>query len=163
MPYLVDGHNLLWAIHHHDEHFAPVDDRALCRLLARYGRSMHDRVELIYDGVGPPDKGAFYGHRNLQVSFAGEGSDADTLIEHRVQTCTQPKRLVVVSTDRRVRTAARRAKATSVPSVEFWMRVLERLNRKRAAPEPSGKRHGVSKQETRQWLKTFGLDNEGKL
>lgn len=158
MPYLVDGHNLLWAIHHHDEHFAPVDDRALCRLLARYGRSMHDTVELIFDGIGPPDKGAFYGHRNLQVHFAGEGTDADTVIEHKVQACTQPRRLMVVSTDRRVRAAARRVKARSIASVDFWITVLERLNRKRPAREPVGKRHGVSEQETQQWLKTFGLE-----
>ena len=135
-----------------------MDDRTLCRLLARYGRSLHDTVELIYDGIGPPDKGIFYGHRNLHVNFAGEGTDADTIIEHKIEACTQPKRLVVVSTDRRIRAAARKVKAQSIRSVDFWAMVLDRLNRKQPVREPGGKRHGVSEKETQQWLRDFGLE-----
>ena len=158
MPYLIDGYNLLWSIFKDDEHFEPVDDAGLVSTLSLYCQDMADYGEIVFDGIGPPNKRPFKQITRIDVAFSGQGIEADDVIEHRIAVCQSPKKLCVVSSDRRLRSAAQKAKAQSVRSDAFWTMVLKRLLRKRGPKEPSGKRHGVTDAETREWLKQFGLD-----
>ncbi|MCF7972340.1 MAG: NYN domain-containing protein [Phycisphaerae bacterium] len=158
MPYLIDGHNLLWSIFKNDEHFEPVDDVGLVSTVSLYCQDMGDHGEVIFDGIGPPNKRPFKQITQVNVVFAGQGIEADDVIEDQIALCRSPKKLYVVSSDRRVCRAAQKAKAQVVKSDEFWTLVLKRLLRRRGPKEPSGKRHGVTDAETRQWLKQFGLD-----
>ena len=94
----------------------------------------------------------------MDVAFSGQGIEADDLIEHRIDQCQSPKKLCVVSSDRRIRLAAQKVKAQVFRADEFWAMVLKRLLRRRGPREPLGKRHGVTDAETRAWLRQFGLD-----
>ncbi len=158
MPYLIDGNNLLGVIFGHDELFAPVTDAQLCGDISRYLVSRRDSGALVFDGTGPYNKAAFHGLRDLEVSFAGDGSDADSVIESKLHVSPHPKRVVVVSDDRRLRGAARTYRAQSLRCLDFWPRVVAFQTRRPAPPEPTGKRHGLSHRETEQWMDTFGLD-----
>ncbi len=158
MPYLIDGYNLLWSIFKNDEHFEPVDDAGLVSTLSLYCQDVSDFGEVVFDGIGPPNKRPFKQITQLDVIFSGQGIEADDVIEHKIATCRSPKKLCVVSSDRRVRYAGEKAKAQVIRSDEFWAMVLKRLLRKRGPKEPAGKRHGVTDSETREWLKQFGLE-----
>ena len=158
MPYLIDGHNLLWSIFKNDEHFEPVDDAGLVYTVSLYCQDIGDHAEVVFDGIGPPDKRPFKQIAQVNVIFTGQGIEADDVIEARIASCRSPKKLCVVSNDRRVRHAAQRAKAQLVKSDEFWTRVLKRLLRRRPPREPRAKRHGVTDAETREWLRQFGLE-----
>ncbi|HEC02684.1 MAG TPA: hypothetical protein ENI81_04015, partial [Phycisphaerales bacterium] len=103
------------------------------------------------------DKSGFDDVGNLEVVFAGLGADADTVIEDKISASTAPKRLTVVSSDRRLRKAALTRKCTSIKSEAFWEDVCRQLSRKRPAQEPAAKRQGLSESETNQWLDAFGL------
>jgi hypothetical protein len=154
---IIDGHNLLHVVHK-DENCNPVSDIGLCRIISMYLRQTGQSGEIIFDGTGPPDKSGFDNMNNLEIFFAGLGTDTDTVIEDKISASTAPKRLTIVSSDRRLRKAARARKATSVKSDVFWHNMQKQLSRKRLPKEPPEKRKGLTDGETSQWLDIFGLE-----
>ncbi len=158
MPYIIDGHNLLHAIAKAGYGDEPISDIALCRTLGRYLRIVRERGEIIFDGAGPPEKDQFDHVSNLEVFFVGRATDADTVIEDKINANTAPKRLTVVSSDRRVVRAARTRKASAIKSDAFWAEVIKELKRKRGTREPQEKQWGLTESETDQWLEFFGIE-----
>ncbi len=158
MPFIVDGYNLLWAIPKTGHSSDPVNDVQLCRILGRYFELIGDSGEIVFDGIGPPNKTGFDNIRKLEVFFTGIKVDADTVIEAKVKANTAPKRLTVISSDRRLRDAARARKARTVKSEAFWSDVQKQLSRKTTFKEPQQKQLGLNESETEQWLKFFELD-----
>jgi len=156
--FIIDGHNLLHSIHKEDPHSGPIRDVQLCWIVGRYLKQISQTGEIIFDGTGPRDKSGFDNISNLEVFFAGLGTDADTVIEDKIVVNTAPRRLTIVSSDRRLRKAARARKAISVKSDVFWNNIQKQLSRKKTAKEPAAKRRGISDGETKQWLEYFGLE-----
>ncbi len=157
MPFIVDGHNLLHLIQKASEDFGAITDVQLCRIIGEYLRQINEKGEVVFDGTGPRDKSGFDNISNLEVFFSGLRSDADTVIEDKIKASTAPRRLTIVSSDRRLRIAARKRKATVVKSQVFWDNVQKQLSRKPKAREPREKREGLNEGETELWLKIFDL------
>ena len=156
--FIIDGHNLLRAVQRSSEEFESISDVQLCQIVGRYLKLTGKNGEIVFDGTGPPDKSGFDNISNLEVFFAGLATDADTAIEDKIKASTAPKRLTVVSSDRRLRDAARARKAASVKSQVFWANLQKQLSRKRTIKEPPAKRQGLTESETEQWLKFFDLE-----
>lgn len=156
--FIIDGYNLLHAILNADESSGAINDVELCRVVGRYLKLTGQSGGMIFDGTGPPDKSGFDNVGNLEVIFTGRGSDADTVIEDKISASTAPKRLTIVSSDRRLRKAAHARRCTAMKSEAFWSDVQKELNRKRPAREPMAKRQGLSESETDQWLDVFGFE-----
>lgn len=155
---IVDGYNLLWVIHKAGDEPGEISDVQVCRLIGRYLELTGERGEIVFDGTGPPDKSGFDNIASLEVLFAGLGVDADSIIEDKIRANTAPRRLTVVSDDRRLRKAAKARKATALKSEDFWKRLHKQLNRKVLKREPTAKQTGLTESETKQWLKFFGLE-----
>jgi len=155
---IIDGHNLLHSIQQTGEDSEPISDVQLCRILSGYLKLIDEKGEIVFDGTGPRDKSGFDNISNLEVFFAGLGSDADTVIEDKIKASTAPRRLTVVSSDRRLRDAARARKATAVKSEVFWNNLRKQLRRKKTFKEPTAKRRGLTESETKQWLEFFGIE-----
>ena len=156
--FLIDGHNLLHSIQKDDPRSGPTSDVQLCHIIGSYLKLTGQSGEIIFDGIGPPDKSGFDSINNLEVFFSGLGTDTDTVIEDKIIANSAPRRLKIVSSDCRLRRAARARKATSVKSEAFWNNVQKQLSRKKTAKEPTAKRRGLSESETRQWLEIFDLE-----
>ncbi len=155
---IIDGHNLLHSIQKTNEDSGAVTAVRLCQVVGRYLKLMGEKGEIVFDGTGPRDKSGFDNINNLEVFFAGLSSDADTVIEDKIKANTAPRRLTVVSSDRRLRDAARVRKATSVKSDVFWNNLRRQLSQKKTFKEPTAKRRGLTESETKQWLEFFGLE-----
>jgi len=155
--FIIDGHNLLHTVYKLEGDSESISDVGLCRILGGYFKLTGEKGVMIFDGTGPPDKTGFDNISNLEVFFAGIRTDADTVIEDKISASTAPKGLTIVSSDRRLRAAARTRKATSMKSDVFWNDIQKQLNRKRPAKEPTEKRQGLNKGETEQWLEFFGF------
>jgi len=158
MPIIIDGHNLLWAIQTPGEDSHLLTDLRLCYIIGRYLKLIDETGEIVFDGKGPPDKSGFDNISNLEVLFAGLTTDADSVIEDKIRANTAPKRLKVVSSDRRVRDAARARKAETIKSDIFWNNLQKQLTTKKTIKEPTAKQLGLSEGETDQWLKFLGLE-----
>jgi predicted RNA-binding protein with PIN domain len=158
MPFVIDGNNLFWSVRDVPDVAEHNSDFQLCRLIGRYLRLVGETGQIIFDGAGPADKRGFESIENLDVFFAGAGRDADTAIEGKIKASSGARELVIVSSDRRLRRAARASGASAVKSEDFWVQLQKELKRKKTTKEPDGKRHGLTESETKQWLRFLGLD-----
>ncbi|MBN1972603.1 MAG: NYN domain-containing protein [Sedimentisphaerales bacterium] len=156
--YIIDGYNLLHTVIKTDESCETITDIQLCRIINNYFQITGQKGELVFDGTGPREKNAFENLSNLEVFFAGAGTDADTIIEDKIKADSAPKRLVIVSSDRRLRKAAHAKKSVSVKTDEFWTNLNKQLNKKRPIREPGAKRQGLTESETKKWLEIFGIE-----
>ena len=160
MPYLIDGNNLSFAL---DEMGLAVGREGLCKLLTLL-LPEDPKVHVVFDGPPPPA-----GHAQqidligIQVTYAHPHS-ADDLILESIAADSAPRRLNVISSDREIRTAARRRRCPSTSSQDFARKLLA-LHRAARQPEPTPdtepteKQTGLTDEQTRQWLDEFGLDD----
>jgi len=156
---IIDGDNLLWALREAFEEREIATEVELCRVLSRYFASTGEPGQVVFDGAGPADQSEFDKITNMEIVFAGFSHDADSVIEEKLKANTSPRRLTVVSSDRRLRRAAAVRKAAAVKSEEFWELVRRELGRKKPRrKEPEEKREGLTDGETDQWMEAFGLD-----
>lgn len=156
---IIDGDNLLWALRQTPEEREITTELELCRALRRYFARTGGPGQIVFDGAGPADRSAFDEIANPEIIFAGFNRDADSVIEEGLKVNASPRRVTVVSSDRRLRKAAALRKAAGMKSEDFWEQVRRELKRGRPRrPEPQEKREGLSEGETDQWMEAFGLD-----
>jgi len=159
MAFLIDGNNLLHAM----AEAGPELGRAgLCKdlgLLVRGGQ----RVHVVFDGPAPPGplarQIAAHAH-GATVTYAAPRT-ADEVIERLIAEDSAPRQLVVVSTDRRIRKAARRRRAKPIRSEEFARRLTEladEASRPRHPLEPPEKRAGLAPDQADEWLRVFDIE-----
>ena len=160
MFYIIDGYNLLHWINRRYEEDDSISDIAMCRIIGAYLYQIRENGRIVFDGIGPGEKVPFENVRNTEVIFSGERTDADTVIENQIAASSAPKNTTVVSSDRRLRDAARARKAVSLKSEQFWGEVLKQVNKKQGPKEPPAKRTGINSSEAELWLKEFGLDED---
>ncbi|MBU1260478.1 MAG: NYN domain-containing protein [Planctomycetes bacterium] len=155
---IIDGYNLLRAVQNLTEQSFNITDVQLCQIVAEYLYRIKKKGSVIFDGIGPRDKSGFNNLFNLEVVFSGTSHEADDVIEKLILENTAPKRLSVISSDRRLKTAAKKRKASAVGSVDFWGQVIKTLEKKKRTPaEPQSKFIGISEAETEYWLREFGF------
>lgn len=124
-----------------------VDDREACAYLA--GREPNAR-----DYAG--------------ILFAGRGREADWLIERLLERFGGSRRVTVVSSDKRLKRAASRAKARHVRSEDFLRDLAEDARRttrlpRAHRPKGLGDDTSLSRDEVALWAKQFGLAPDDPL
>ena len=154
---VIDGHNLLWAVHEMTGGSGISGEVALCHMISRYLKLASDVGLIVFDGTGPSDKSGFDNISNLEVLFSGLSTDADSVIESKVRANGMARGMTVVSSDRQLRRVSQTKKAAVVKAEEFWRTMQTELGRKKV-DEPSAKRHGLSESETDRWLELFGFE-----
>jgi len=155
---IIDGYNLLRAVQNLSEQSFNITDAQLCRIIDEYLGRIKKRGGIVFDGIGPRDKTVFNNLRNLEVVFSGSNREADDIIEKLILENTAPRNLTVVSSDRRIKTAANKRKATTADCVDFWTEVIKILEKKKKRQvEPQAKFTGITEAETEYWLREFGF------
>lgn len=164
MRLVVDGNNFLMA--DLPAAVAGIGEAAFCRLLGRssYAGRIGD-VIVVMDGGPDPLRVMRSPVENVELRLAGHGREADDVIIDLIDACSAPKRLTVVSTDRKVRAAARRRRCRSLTSEQFGhelARLVGRLNRGKPTPSPrdaAAKPPGnLTEDDVSRWLEEFGID-----
>ncbi len=163
---LVDTYNVL---HHplaHRELPPDAGPAELAALIAA-GRHRRSKAVLVCDGL-PRNMGPM-AHRCAELRFqvehaeliyAGQGRDADSLIERLIEADHAPRRMLVVSSDRRLQRAARRRRARVIPSDEFLISLVRDVDRaKRRWLRPAFTTEvPLSPQAIRYWKELFRID-----
>lgn len=156
---LVDAYNVLHVTGVLPPHLAGLDAPSLAELIAR-SRAWPD-ASLICDGVKP--RGWPARVEAVELRFAGPGRDADTLIERLIADAPDPRRLTVVSSDRRVKGAAKRARCKALSSEGFLRRLVDLIESPRVpAGSPAAGKPEVPLDAfaLRRWLDEFGVSPE---
>lgn len=169
MRYLIDGYNLMFAGGLLGKKFGPdgfrkVRTRFLNDLAATLGPVEAAQTVVIFDASeSPGDVPKRATHKGIGVVFAVDDENADARIELLIAEHSAPKGLTVVSSDRRIRQAATRRRATSVSADDFWVTLdaLKRKPRVVEAPAPVAASAGpvLTEAESAFWQNEFaGLD-----
>lgn len=135
MHYLIDGYNLMHAAGLMRTRFGPGGlekaRRALLGVLAGSLGEDAANTTVVFDAANDPrpdraepDRAAVAA--SIRVEFAVGEESADARIEKLLRNEPAPKRLAVVSSDARIRTAAKRRGARSVDSGKFWDEIVSR-------------------------------------
>ena len=136
--------------------------RFMCEWIAQDMGRLRDKATVVFDGHplrGQFDDAATIG--SVHIVHSRSQSDADTVLEKMIRDNTAPRRLTVVSSDNRIRRAARRRRATSLTSLEYIEQCMRRLARPAKGPsEPREKQQGVGPGRLKEWLDLFGLDSD---
>jgi uncharacterized protein len=170
MRTLIDGYNLMFAGGLLGRKFGPdgfrkVRHRFLNDLAARLDPVEAHQTTVVFDASSPPDGLPRQSrHKGLTVLFATDDENADERLEWLIARDSAPKSLTVVSSDHRVRDAARRRKARVVSADEFWTLLDARKSKARRAPPPApsatdedrARQAGPSPAEAAYWLAAFG-------
>ena len=124
MTLIIDGYNVILTCGLLRQENSPLAmNRARIALINRVARSMgsEEAAVVVFDAKHPPPGlPSIFHKRGVTVMFAREHDEADDLIEHLIRVHSVPKKLTVVSSDRRLQTAASRRKATS-KTAEAWL------------------------------------------
>ncbi len=159
---IVDVYNVLHVTGVLPPHLAGLDAPGLAELVAR-SRKWPEAV-LVCDGVKPRGwSRAMEGAPGVELRFAGPGRDADSLIERMIADAPDPRRLTVVSSDRRVKAAGKRARCKVLSSEGFLRQLVERIESGRVpAGSPSAGKPEVPLDAfaLRRWLDEFGVSPE---
>lgn len=122
--------------------------RLLDRLADHIDPNTRRRTCVVFDAANPPPgRPSRFEHASIDVRFAVDHAEADDLIEELIAAHSAPKRLTVVSSDRRIRDAASRRGATPWEAQPWLDELLDgrlRLGAKirRASRGRSGERTG---------------------
>jgi uncharacterized protein len=159
VPVLIDGYNLYYyAKSLYRQEDADLSVAAFCTIVDEWSRQARQKVSIVFDGGAPPalrQNQTRFG--SVALKFTGQRTDADAAIEEGIASSTAPKLLHVVSSDHRIRRAARRRGCKVQTSDEFWARMARKLTARKPKPEPREKAAGLLSHELEYWLKVFGL------
>lgn len=162
MPYIFDGYNVYHIAYKLRADWAHITPYHLCEIIGRDMQRMADHATVVFDGVQPRGWSTEVEPRkHVRIVYSGAKNDADSLIETLIRKNTAPKRLTVVSSDNRIRQAARRRKAVSQTGREYLDELSKREIPKTPRPQmPEEKKKGVPEGELEEWLDLFGIDPE---
>lgn len=159
MPLLIDTYNVLHVVGVLPPELAGLDARGLAALLAR-SRYEREPVILVCDGTPPPGLPPRAAGR-VELRFAGAARTADDLIIELVRRAADPRRLIVVSSDRAVRRGARRLRAKTMSSEVFLRRLTADAESRVGRPRDGGRAVHLGRDEVAGWIAEFDLEGRG--
>jgi len=150
------------------EGFRRARRRFLDDLAAAVGPVIARDITVVFDATVPPgDFPIVSTYRGLDVIFALGAENADARIEQLIAEDANPKTLTVVSSDRRIRLAAKGRHTRSLTADQFWV-LIDRLKERGYTPDersPASPPHDPERKPTPEesafWIAAFGeLDRD---
>ena len=169
MNHLIDGYNMLYAL-------GRLSPRSTADALQGARRWLFDllrpaaapatSITVVFDSTNTAP-----GSRTQELASGvcflySRGQTADDLIEDLIETELNPRDLLVVSNDNRIKLAARHGKAQSIGCLDYYERFLMNPVAVPAKPpdETTDEPEEISAEETEHWLEIFGeVDDKGKF
>jgi uncharacterized protein len=169
--FIIDGYNLMHAWGLARRHYGPGDlqrsrERFLNQLAQRLTDAERMRTTVVFDAgrEAPTDVPINQTHQNMRIVFALRDEDADTRIEKLVAEHSAPRQIRLVSSDRRLQTAARKRRGQFVTSEQFLSERTQAPSR--AFPSPPSREletkftGELTEAEMAEWLEIFGESDE---
>jgi predicted RNA-binding protein with PIN domain len=170
---IIDGYNLIFQCGLEGRSRSPKSlERARDRLisaLSHLSAKERARTTVVYDAKKLPigESEAKSNRNGVTVHFAIEFEDADSMIEMLISKNSNPKNLLVVSSDHRINKAALRRKSTPIDS-DVWFDQLECGKESQPSfkiPVASEQQPRISSEELKElksvdWAAEFGVDEQ---
>ena len=162
MNHLIDGYNLLYALGRLGPR-STIDALQGARrwlfVLLRPVAVAPTRITVVFDSKTNTTDSRTQEIASGVCFLYSRGQTADDLIEDLIDADPNPRDLLVVSNDNRIKQAARHGKAQSIGCLDYYERFLMPQQVKEPAKVPSKTEPEViSAEETEHWLEVFGND-----
>lgn len=163
---LIDGYNLLHGTglfgHGKGAGTLEASREALLSFLARAVESGElERTTVVFDSSdAPPGLPRTVRRQGMTIRFAVGYADADELLEELIAADHAPKKLTVVSSDHRVQRAARRRRAHTVDSHQWYFEMRQRLGRPDAGESDAKPEGPYSSEEMAAYMRAFQTPSE---
>jgi predicted RNA-binding protein with PIN domain len=154
MHWLIDGHNLIGALptlRLSDPH----DEEKLLEYLRRYRARTGHKITVVFDAGHTYHPAETRKKGGLTVEFAAHGITADQVIMRRLQKIKNPQGTMVVSSDRRVQSAAQEVRVRVLSAHEFGRELLAQPESGGAAEAGAQTDVRLSADEVDEWLRIF--------
>lgn len=161
MHVIIDGNNLLHAMHAHAP-LPAIGRETLVKVIERWAGQGEDRVTLVFDGPVPwGGLSKQMSSRRIAVRFSGPQT-ADDVIVDLIHRARDPASVRVVTGDTAIRHEARLRRCRHTDVVSFVRELFPQPDRKEPPKgRMSEKPEQISAAEAEEWLDTFGLDEGG--
>jgi|GEM_PF-1045121 len=146
MPYLIDGDNLLWAWDFEGE--IEEGRTQLLNVLLRFQKRKKSKFIIFFDG---PLKKSFSSTDSMRIVISSGGASADEMIMELLETKTDCRNLILVSSDRELRYRAKTKRAKVISSSEF-IKILQRVVKRGEREE---REQEITPLEVRLWENIF--------
>ncbi|UCH96590.1 MAG: NYN domain-containing protein [Candidatus Aminicenantes bacterium] len=155
MPYIIDGDNLIGSF----PDIFPEDPKARAKLvyiIRKFQENKKNNVIIVFDGVPESRLQREDISTKFCVRYPPEGDSADDEIKRLLNGLDYFRDVTVVTSDRELKTFARKKGAKTVNSTEFYFE-LKRISRIYWKKEETKKRIDteLSDTEVDQWMKIF--------
>jgi len=151
VPILIDGHNLIGRLSTLSLG-DPDDEEELIRVLGSYRGRTGRSITVVFDPGGAFALPQARRYRGINVVFAPHSSSADTVIVRRVQQSRDPRRWLVVTSDRDLAGTVKRLGAR-VQSADAFARELQPQKQEKEGLK--WKEESLSADEIDDWLALF--------
>jgi predicted RNA-binding protein with PIN domain len=155
MPYIIDGDNVIGS----SPDISLEDHKArpkLIYIIRKFQENKKNNVTIVFDGM--PENGLQREDigEKFCVRYPQTGSSADDEIKRILSGFNYFKDVIVVTSDRELRTFAKKKGARIINSIEFYFE-LKRISRIHGKKEETKKRIDaqLSNSEVEQWMKIF--------
>ena len=155
MPYIIDGDNVIGS----SPDISLEDDKARPKLIyitRKFQENKKNNVTIVFDGK--PENGVQREDisEKFCVRYPPAGSSADEEIKRILNGFSHFKDVIVVTSDRELRTFAKKKGAKIINAIEFYFQ-LRRISRIHGKKEETEKRIDaqLSDTEVDQWMKIF--------
>lgn len=155
MPYIIDGNNLVGCAP--DISLEDPEARTkLIHIVSKFQESRQNSVIIVFDGY--PDGGVrrYDAASKFSVVYPKDGNTADDEIREILSGFNYYKDVILVSSDRELKSYARKKGARTLNSIEFYFE-LKRMSHIYGKKEENQKRIDakLSDMEIDHWLKIF--------
>lgn len=155
MAYLIDGSNFIGYTFPYNLKDPQSKYRLVSKLLT-FQRQKKTRILLVFDGT--PDlnlSGEEFQKKNFSIIFSSYDQNADDIIKEIISKQTDLRRFFVVSSDREIKSFAKKKGAVHLNCKEFNRELKTILKEHKKSLETEKKVSSSSPLEINQWLKIF--------
>jgi len=162
MPYIIDGNNLIGS--------SPdigIDDlqgrEKLMALVEKFQNRKKNNIILVFDGEPKDSAYETKVNNKLRILYPRYGDTADTVIKNILDDYNNFKDVVLISSDRELKTFAKKKGAKTINSIEFYFE-LKRVYKIHNKVEKNKKKIDVevSRNEVDHWMKIFSSSENEK-
>ncbi len=165
--FLIDGYNLIHALglipKNQQARELERARRRMLEFLASIHKGSEIKVTVIFDAAfPPPHRTSEQNYQGIDVVFAVDYDEADTMIEEIIRRYSHPRNLAVVSDDHRIQRAARKRQCRIMGCTAYvdWLNKEKNRRNQELQPEPE-KTESPNESERQHWLDEFAdLQND---
>jgi predicted RNA-binding protein with PIN domain len=155
---IIDGYNVIHAEPHRFQKMTHLENRRahFLKIIKSSPTLQYDKIIIVFDGKEVKLPGVNESEGKVVVRYSGANREADDVIQEYIREKSHHSELEIVSSDHKIRNAAKDHALTVISSQQFWQKVSPKSHKKQRTSEASSPTdRQLSNKEVQEWVKLF--------